>query len=460
MTNEKSTHQLNDVKRKVLYYIFGLAIVSLIIKYTSGTGIRIRSSMAEIYVIVLSIFFISTLCCRTLGIPEKDPHIKVEQSKWIHIGFHVIIWGMLGFHFISFLFNPIISITESFSYFSFFTLTGFIIAEVIIKKHHSYINYNIIETDRKNYFKAVLFQISRLWFIALGYAVLVFSLSLTLDVLAIDVINIWMIIMIIFIWISIQYLFLSIYERIDYEEKGQQKEEVPFYLTKKTMLFGMSLIIFAVLQQVVTLLNICFYVNNHYQYYQGLNNLSQFFTLWWYDFAVVGILFGYTIYSHLKKIPFKKPTFIKIILVVIWLQLIYRVLNSSVLVYQYQIINAFNLQSFNQISDIMYLVGIIVNILLLVSAIIFYPFMHKNHFPALKTTLIIFILPFAYIIAVEFFYPLTGTPEMISIKMHIILLIQYALMGILSCFVFNKLCITPLDKRLTEANILLKKELL
>ena len=116
-------------------------------------------------------------------------------------------------------------------------------------------NFKHIEETKRTYYKSVLFGLGKISLIAVGYATVVYSLSLSLEIASSKVLVILSSILLSLIFFAIEYMLFSIYEKIDYDEKVlYAKEHSRPFLSKKVILFGLPLIGYGIIFNIVNVL--------------------------------------------------------------------------------------------------------------------------------------------------------------------------------------------------------------
>ena len=390
MKNEVTYWKVNAMKRNIMIYLMLFAGGSLILKTLNHISIDLRSGMMEIYILILSLIVFVIQVCKTIGVPSKDEKLIKERFVIYKIGFLVVLWGGIGMHFISLLLYDNQLLADSNTFTSLIILLGLIVAIMSAKKNKSYVNYKFIEKSTKHYYTSVLVSIGKLWLAAIGYATIVYSLSLSTLISFDKVLVVWSSILLSAIFFSIEYLMISIYEKIDYDEEilSIEKQSQRF-LSKKVILLGLPMIGFSIISSGANLLFWNARLTGNLEnalMIEGINGLLKILTA---DFAVIGLLLSFVIYKSIKSLPIDKPKLFNAFPALIWLNLVFTLNYSLILVYMSLYPNNVTADYMIQFTQITSYLSLFIMMVTLFIHIYMYPFIKKHHFPASKIFLIV-----------------------------------------------------------------------
>ncbi|MBU1093044.1 MAG: hypothetical protein KKH01_01130 [Firmicutes bacterium] len=394
MKNEVTYSKVNGMKKNIMIYLMIFAVGSLVLRAMNNITINLESSMMEIYIVLMTLLVLSIQVCRLIGVPVKDE--KTIREKYIinNVGFFLILWGGIGLHFVSNLIYDHILFSDSNNFTSLFILIGFIVAVVSTKKHDFYLNHKIIEKETKPYYLSVLKNIGGFWLAAIGYATVIYSLSLTLSISTERVMVVISSIILSIMFFSIEYILFSVYEKIDYDEKMMLKEQnSQRFLSKKVILLGLPVIGYAILKAGVYFLYWAAKISENQTNERMFEAITQLLQFWSLDFAIITLFLSFVIYKSIKALPFNKPSLFKYYPILIWLSFAYALYNFAFVMYS--LIHPFNinLEILNFMSQNSFYLSLVIMIITLAVHIYFYPYMKINRFPAAKLFLIVAIFP-------------------------------------------------------------------
>lgn len=425
--------RLLTTKRYLIHYVLGIALISLIYKLITHMPIHIMTTMTETYIIISWLFFNLILFAKKYGVTDHDIALTHEIDKWSSFSFYIIMFGAMFVLLFSKLFLTAYDFTSTYTLITSMTLGGFIISEYAAKKGQTSINQPFIDLDSRSYRNKVINLIGRLWLIALGYGVLMSSLSLTVKTPWEVVVNLWIFIFVMTIGISIQYFFLSIYEKIDYEEKEQGIK----YMTEKVMLLIMPVIFFWIINQIIVLISSMLYLNGHVNNMPIMDRILFIMNDYHLDFALIIFIVFLLIIKYLRKLGVIHKIFQMVGYVVIVLSLLLNVMSVG---NTYQNLNhtATNGEIF---LDIFYYGSMIVNLMLFGLSIWLAVMLKKIRFPRLwMFVLIALIFPLVDLF-ILLFVNITGSYLMnylVWFRSNIVYLIQYSALGVLSCLLLDR----------------------
>lgn len=466
MKNELMLRKQNVMRRNIIIYLMIFAALSLIYKAMNEIAINLKTSTMEIYILIMSLVMLTIQSCRTMGLPVKDEKIIKDKCLINRIGFHVILWGGILMHFVSNLIYNIWTLTYSNTFISIVILVGFLVAVLGAKKQGFYINNSFIEMTTKKYLTRLAKNIGKLWLIAIGYATVIYSLSLTLQIQLNIVTVVWSYILLSTILFSIFYLLFSIYEKIDYDEKMilTTRDERP-YLSKKVILLGLPLIGYSIITSGVSFLYWQSRLNGNLAGEGIFESLNQLLLIWTIDFAVIGLLLSFVIYKSIKSLPNEKPNLFKYFPILIWMNFVYALGISSITIYNTLHPGYFSLNFMEIIGDISLYISYGASVIVLLIHIYFYSYLKSNHFPAVKTFLIVPIFPILSHISRIVIFNLranaNNTIYQIYLAAFILTVVTALLYYFIYCRMSNDLYIAtqPLLKR-EESKVILNKKLI
>ncbi|MFH2117447.1 MAG: hypothetical protein ABII85_05295 [Bacillota bacterium] len=461
MKNERLASNLNVTKRNILFYLMLLAVVSLIVKSVSHISINLTTCMMEIYVLVLTLIIFVIQASKEIGVPVKDENIFKERYLIIKIGFYLVLWGGIGVHFISNLLNDQTLVIDTNSFTSLAILLGFIILILSSKKHGFYLNYKSIQKEIKPYYLAVLKGIGKLWLVAIGYATVIYSLSLSQSIAFEKVSGVWASILLSVILFSLQYFLFSVYEKIDYDEKNNLDEmKTKPFLSGKVILLGLPVIGYAIIFSLVMFF---------FWYSRSIGNqqnemfyeaLMKLLIIWRLDFSIIGLILAFVIYRSVKSMPFEKPTLFKYLPVLIWGNFAYIMINTMFAI-SFNILNlTISAERIISISQVSEYIGFGVMVITLVIHIYLYPFLRDRLFPATKLFLILPVLPIlAYIFNNVFISDASGM-ENVMLKVSLVNLGSVVIYSLIRYFIYCRMTYTCLNIEDQKEKLKVKKVIL
>lgn len=410
--------KIYNTKRNLMVYLIGLAFISFTFKYLKGVKIDLRSSLMEFFILAVALIIFTIQFARVFGTPEKDEKMIRERNLINHIGFSVLLWGSIGLHFISNLIYDEQLLLERNSFTSLIILMGFVVAIISAKKQGLYFNYKHIEKTKKMYYKSVLRGLGKISLVALGYATIVYSLSLSLQIAQSKVIVILSSILLSLIFFAIEYLLFSIYEKIDYDEKVLYAEEhARAFLSKKVILFGLPLIGYGIIFNLVNVLASKAEISGSALEFQQFNILRSLLQFWQIDFIIIGLILSFVIYKSIKLLPVEKPSLFKYLPILIWISFALSIAHYAFYILLPIIIATNQWNIFDYFARINLYMGYVIPVIMLAIYIYMYPFMKKHKFPASKVVL---ILPlFSLLSKLAIYYIPTITPNMLDMVYQI-----------------------------------------
>ncbi len=454
MKNEVFDSKINKMKRNIIVYLIGLALISLAFKMINDVKIDLVSGMMEFYILATSLLVFTIQICRIIGVPAKDEKMIRERNIINHFGFYIVLLGGIGVHFISNLMYQGQLLLERNSFISLAILLGFIVAIFSARKQGFYLNYKHIEKPMKDYFKSVLWTLGKLALVAVGYATVIYSLSLSLAISFDKIILILGSILLSLIFFSIEYLMFSIYEKLDYDEKVlYAKEHITTFLSKKIILIGLPIIGFGIIRTAVYFLISRFENLGNIFVLQQLNVLLRLLDVWHIDFIILGLILSYTIYRSIKLLPVEKPRLFKYFPILIWITFAYGLVKYGYTTLINLLIPGNQSYLADSISNISSYIFIGTLVLALLLYIYMYPFLKKNNFPAIK---ILLLLPILLLVTELVLYVLPSVSNggaAMRYQMTLIQLISVIVTNILIYYVYCRMSfeefklMPPLEKK-------------
>ncbi len=421
-----------QAKRVLIHYFLGLSLISLGDKILTHTPIHIMTTMTETFIIISWIFFNVILFVKRYGDTDHEYAQKNETVKWTNISFYIIVFGALFVLLFSKLFLPVYEYTTTYTLITSITLGGLILIEFVLHKAGQHLNESFIKMDHRAYRNKVINNIGRLWLIAIGYGILMSSLSMTVKTSWEVLINIWIYLFVIFVALSTQYYFLSLYEQIDNEE---HKDGTTHFISEKVMLFAMPVIFFWILNQVFILIKSMIYLRYFITNLPIIDHIISMMNDFHLDFAILTSLVFLLIFSHLKKLGFKKHQFYLWGMIVIAISFL---LNVFDVIYTYHVSNALITENDIWI-EILHYGSMTINILFMLLSI--WVFIYIKHIKYPRSWMFVSIaLLFPLIDLFNVFYlNITGSYLMnylVWFRSNIVYLIQYSILGVLTCLLF------------------------
>lgn len=466
MKNEVTFSKLNVMRRNIIIYMMIFALGSLIYKTLNNIPINLETSTMEIYVLILSLLVFTIQTCRLIGVPDKDE--KTNKDKYLinRIGFHAILWGGILMHFVSNLIYNIWMDMSSNTFISIVILLGFIVAVFSAKKQGFYVNQKWIKLKQKNYYIKIAKTIGKLWLVAIGYATVIYSLSLTLNIQFGVVTVVWSYILLSIILFSILYLLFSIYEKIDYDEKMllDDKQQRSF-LSKKVILLGLPLIGYSIITSGITFLFWHSRMRGNITTEQIFGSINELLIIWMIDFAVVGLLLSYVVYKSLQSLPNENPMLFKYFPILIWINFAYTLTISAIMIHMSMYPEQFAVGFSQTFGTVVSYISLALALITLSLHIYIYPYLKRNNFPAAKIFLIVPIFPvliYASKLFIEYMSHLVNNAMyQINLGSLILTLITSLLYYFIYCSMSNDVFeVKSIVQREEESKVVLSKKLI
>lgn len=466
MKNEVTFNKQNGMRRNIIIYMMIYAFGALAFKMLNQIPINLKTSTMEIYILMMSLIIFTIQVGRMIGTPVKDEKSITDRYMINRIGFHAILWGGILMHFVSNLIYNIWMETISNSFISIVILLGFSVAILSAKYKGIYINQKWIDKDIKPYYTKISKNIGKLWLVAIGYATVIYSLSLTLTIPLTIVTVVWSYILLSIILFSILYLMFSIYEKIDYDEKNllEQKQQRSF-LSKKVILLGLPVIGYAIITSGISFLYWQSRLSGNIRLEQALSSINELLLIWLIDFAVVGLLLSLVVYHSLKSLPNLKPKLFKYFPIMIWIYFGYALAVSILRIYMSLYPGSMSINTIQTFGDVTSYISFAIALIILFMHIYMYPYLKNNHFPAAKIFLIVPVFPvfmhMSKIIFENFNLYVSNVMYQINLSAFILTMITSLLYYFIYCSMSNDLFeVKELIDVKAETKVVLNKKLI
>ncbi len=466
MKNEVPFKKQNAMRRNIIIYLMIFAGGSLIYKALNHIPINLYTGTMEAYILFLSLIVLTVQICRTIDIPVKDEKNAKERYLINRIGFHAILWGGILMHFVSNLIYNIWMEMSSNTFISVVILVGFIVAFLSSRKQGIYINQNLIGLDLKNYFFRIAKNIGKLWLVAIGYATVIYSLSLTLQIEFAIVTVVWSYILLSIILFSILYLTFSIYEKIDFDEKMllATKKQRPF-LSKKVVLLGLPIIGYAIITSGINFLYWQARLSGNVLTEQVLSSVNELLMIWLVDFAIVGLLLSYVVYHSIKSLPNEKPKLFKYFPVLIWINFVYVLTHAVLMISMSMYPGAFSIIFIQTFGTVTTYISFGLAFITLFIHIYIYPYLKNNHFPATKLFLIVPIVPILMHTSRQLIENFSSQANSVMVQIYLIAFILTFVSSLLYYFIYCSMSndlfeLKEIVIRQEESKVLLSKKLI
>lgn len=324
MKDERITKELNKIKGYVLVYVFAAALLFGFIKYLIY-GYVYQMYLVEMVVVTISmITLLSTLFVKNNK--AFDERLEMNVGRIYQVGYSLLVVGGLWTHFYSVVTTPFNILSMGFIT-NTLILIGLIVLLILLKRKKIYANYKMIESSKKSYYKFVLTNVLKFFFLFIFITGSIMGIDYLFDVMVSEIEILIYLALISFIMLSTEYFIFSIYEKNNFDESLLFEANKPFYLTKNAFLFSLILSIWGFVIGYVNLRStIESLANHHSPAFNQWALYSKFLNLLSIDFIILGIIVMVIIYLYIKTI-IKNNFVIKIILIDIIISTIFGVFN-------------------------------------------------------------------------------------------------------------------------------------
>lgn len=370
MNDERINERLNIVKRNNLIIIAIVSFVYLILKLLVYR--TIVNMVPELYLLITSLGVLFVGLLNESSEEVVDERIRNNSLKIYGEGFWFVALSGILVYFISLLFidltlagygiTPNISINSIIFWCMLFSIIN-------VRKNQLTFNPQIIEQDKKDYYRIVL---QRILFMFL-YFLLVYGIVSTVRLLSNSTftgLQVLISIAVSFVLLAMQYFLFSVYEKYHYDEMVLEEDEGKIgYVSKKVWLlvFIIGVYLFILTSS-----------NSFYSYIMINHELGSSFAAMIVSFIAIytrisyvtvialRIVMYFVIFKTIKKIVPNRPKMITTIIILIALGIFYDFVNN----YLTLILNQ-NLFSFDNMMSILKITGVVSMVFFFINSLIY-----------------------------------------------------------------------------------------